>query len=181
MVPGDWSANDIGSFVAVTCGYSPGDLSAAGAASRSRLLPLFTLFFLAGALYVGVKLYYAPFMRWLPLYVLGGLFIFWFSVSGGMFNIIRGVPLVGYDPRTRNARLFMDGSGQLGAEGFIMGTHYLAFGVLVALFTRVLPTVKDNASRRAAGYTMLLLAFVLMVSVLNSHIWKTGMRSYFYF
>ncbi len=32
---------------------------------------------------------------------------------GGMFNIIRGVPLVGYDARKRQAMLFMAGQGGL--------------------------------------------------------------------
>ena len=38
-------------------------------------------------------LYYAPFMKNLGLWAAGVLFVYWFSVSGGMHNIIRGVPL----------------------------------------------------------------------------------------
>ena len=38
-------------------------------------------------------LYYAPFMKNLGLWTAGVLFVYWFSVSGGMHNIIRGVPL----------------------------------------------------------------------------------------
>ena len=48
---------------------------------------------LAGGAYTAWLLYQAPFMRQLWIYLVGALFVFWFSVSGGMHNIIRGVPL----------------------------------------------------------------------------------------
>ena len=48
---------------------------------------------LASGAYVAWLLYQAPFMRRLWIYLVGALFVFWFSVSGGMHNIIRGVPL----------------------------------------------------------------------------------------
>ncbi len=157
-----------------------------------RVLPLVSLAVLACIVYVGYKLYYAPFMRHQALYAVGALCIYWFSVSGeraaqrgwaqervnlpvvqahcfcrrspgdaagvrseahrvcrtrrraacrrrskggcefllltgqplclrtrppppagGMFNIIRGVPLVGFDHRKRQAMLFMQGQGEI--------------------------------------------------------------------
>ncbi len=56
-------------------------------------MALLTLVALA---YVGWKLYNAPFMRHTGLYALGSLLVFWFSASGGMYNIIRGMPLYTY-------------------------------------------------------------------------------------
>ena len=47
---------------------------------------------LAGGM-LAYTLYYAPFMKNLGLWTAGVLFVYWFSVSGGMHNIIRGVPL----------------------------------------------------------------------------------------
>ncbi len=44
-------------------------------------------------------------MRRLWMYVVGALFVFWFSVSGGMHNIIRGVPLY-YFNQQGQARAF---------------------------------------------------------------------------
>ena len=60
---------------------------------RSRLFPPV---FVAAVLTMGFlayNLYYAPFMKNLALWVFGVLVIYWFSVSGGMHNIIRGVPM----------------------------------------------------------------------------------------
>lgn len=57
---------------------------------------LFPVVFLAAVLALGAiayNLYYAEFMKNLVLWTLGVLFVYWFSVSGGMHNIIRGVPL----------------------------------------------------------------------------------------
>ena len=176
LVPGD-----IGGFVQDRTGLSPGDLSAAGAASRSRFLPLFTLSFLAAAGFIGYKLYYATFMRLPILYALGALVVFWFSMSGGMFNIIRDVPFVGYDPRTRSAVLFTSGSGQVGAEGFIMGSFYMVFALLIAFVSRLLPATKDESERRLRGFVCLAAAFLVFRIVVGNHAWKTHMNSYFYF
>ena len=173
--------SDVANFVTALCGLSPGDVSTTGSASRSRFLPLFTLAFLAAVCMIGYKLYYAPFMRVPALYAMGGLAIFWFSVSGGMYNIIRGVPFVGYDSRTRSTVLFMPGSGQMGAEGFIMGTFYMIFALLVAGFTKLLPTVKDETERRLRGWVMLIVAGMVFSIIVGNHNWKTHMRSSWYF
>lgn len=56
----------------------------------------FPVVFLAAVLTLGAvayNLYYAEFMKNLVLWTMGVLFVYWFSVSGGMHNIIRGVPL----------------------------------------------------------------------------------------
>ena len=69
------------------------------------LFPVLALSFLACAAYVGWRLYNTSFMWQSWIYAVGVLAVFWFSVSGGMFNIIRGMPLVGLDPNTRQVRL----------------------------------------------------------------------------
>lgn len=111
-----------------------------------------------------------------------------------MFNIIRGVPLVGYDGRKRQSMLFMQGNGaeaarpccllvppawrllpaagptnspaacpppltlspsvtsslplppagQLGAEGFIMGSLYTTVGLAVAALVILAPRVRPS-------------------------------------
>ena len=58
-------------------------------------------------------------MQRLPLHALGASLLTPplpskpLPLIGGMFNIIRGVPLVGYDARKRQAMLFMAGQGAL--------------------------------------------------------------------
>ena len=177
----DWMVMDLGAFVQERTGLSPGDLSAAGAAGRSRWLPVVTLLLACGLGFVGWKLYQAPFMRWMPLYATGIMFLYWFSVSGGMYNIIRGVPFVGYNRNTRQAMLFISGSGQVGAEGFIMGSMYVLCGLTVAAFVRILPTVKDENTRRSVGYGLIVVLLLLFNIVTGNHVWKTGLITHFYF
>lgn len=163
------------------CGVSPGDLSAAGAASRSRFLPLFTLMVVAAMGWVGYKLYQSPIMQWTPLYIVGCLVVYWFSVSGGMYNIIRDVPMVGYNSRERKAVMFISGQGQMGAEGFIMGTLYLLSGLTVMACTKVLPSIKDDGTRRTVAYALVLLGFMLYNWVSSTHLWKLHINTFFYF
>ena len=91
-LPADKSGLDIGDVKEPTAMQHP-------------LFPVLALSFLACAAYVGWRLYNTPFMWQSWIYAIGVLAVFWFSVSGGMFNIIRGMPLVGLDPNTRQVRL----------------------------------------------------------------------------
>ncbi len=49
---------------------------------------------------VGLKLYYAPFMKNHAIWASAILAVYLFSVSGGMHNIIRGVPMQHIDRNT---------------------------------------------------------------------------------
>lgn len=172
---------DIGAFVQERTGLNPGDLSAVGAASRSRFLPLVTLIFVGAVCYIGFLLSQAPFMRWPQLYALGAVVIYWFSTSGGMFNIIRNVPMVGYDRQSSQSIVFTRSQGQMGAEGYIMGSLYTLFGLLLATFVWLLPSVKNDSTRRVRGWVVLGLMALTLRIVLYNHEWKTYMRSHWYF
>lgn len=97
-----------------------------------------------------------------------------------MYIIIRGMPFVQYDPRTRSSNLFLSGQGQLGAEGYIMGTQYLLFGLAVAAGTHLLPRVRDSAARRRLGYVLVAAGALFLRSVMATHRWKTGMSTHWY-
>lgn len=60
---------------------------------RSRLFPPVFVAAVLAMGFLAYNLYNAPFMKNLGLWVFGVLVIYWFSVSGGMHNIIRGVPM----------------------------------------------------------------------------------------
>lgn len=175
-----WDAETLAAFVQDRTGVSVGEI-VRPAAVRSRFLPLLTLAVMAGLGLLGQRLYHAAFMRHPAIYIAGALVVWWFSVSGGMHNIIRGVPLVGYDPATRKSMLFTSGHGQLGAEGFIMGTLYCTVGLVAAAFTNALPRVADPAARRYAGYGLLAAAVIAMHYINTNHQWKAGMRAEWYF
>lgn len=179
-VPYPWTAEIIAEFVSEKTGLAHAEIKRTSFL-HSRLMPFVTLAFVAGASLVGYQLYYLPAMRNPLLYILGALAIWWFSVSGGMFNIIRGMPLIGIDPRTRRAMLFTSGNGQLGAEGFIMGSLYTSFGLAVAAFTVMLPRLKEKSAQRVMGYGLLLVLAYVYRSVAATHGWKTGMQPRWYF
>lgn len=174
-----WPATRIAEFVTERSGLPVGEVKHAPLIG-ARLMPLVSLAVLGALIFVGIKLYNAPFMRHQALYAVGALVIYWFSVSGGMFNIIRGVPFVGYDHRKRTSMLFTSGQGQLGAEGFIMGTLYTTVGLAVAAFITLIPKVKDPSAQRVAAYAVMFVAFIAFRLVTGNHLWKTGMATTWY-
>ena len=64
---------------------------------KSPLFPITLLSFLTVAAFVGYQLYYAEFMKNTVIWTVAIIFVYWFSVSGGMHNIIRGVPMQHWD------------------------------------------------------------------------------------
>jgi oligosaccharyltransferase complex subunit gamma len=86
-----WPAEDL-----VTCVSRQTGLSA-GAIERPTVVqnPLFPVALLGGIIVGGTvawKLYNSPLVRITGLWTLGALAVYWFSTSGGMYNIIRGIP-----------------------------------------------------------------------------------------
>ncbi len=64
--------------------------------------------------------------------------------------------------------------GQLGAEGFIMGTLYTACGLSVATLTWLAPHLKDRGIQRGVSYTALFIGFMSFYQVISNYRWKTG-------
>ncbi|KAL6784078.1 hypothetical protein ACKKBG_A04710 [Auxenochlorella protothecoides x Auxenochlorella symbiontica] len=174
-----WSAETIAGWVTETAGLPAVEINRPSLL-KSRFAPVFMLLFMASAAVLGYRLYHAPFLRHTWIYMAGSLVIYWFSVSGGMYIIIRGMPFVQFDQRTRSSNLFLPGQGQLGAEGYIMGTQYLLFGLAVAAGTHLLPRVRDSAARRRLGYALVAGGALLMRSIMGTHHWKTGMTTHWY-
>lgn len=74
------------------------------------------------------------------------------------------------------------GQGQLGAEGFIMGSLYCTIGICVALLTQVAPKVLVNNKRgqRYAAYFVLFVAAFAYLKITEIYRWKTGHRPVWY-
>ena len=105
-----------------------------------------------------------------------------FSVSGGMHNIIRGIPL--YVLTQQGAQFFMPpGQGQMGAEGFLCGTGYLIVGLAVSglTFLHKLMPGADVQKQRIAAYVILGLGTYSFLKVVDVYRWKTGYRWRTYF
>lgn len=104
------------------------------------------------------------------------LFVYFFSVSGGMHNIIRSMPLFMAD-RNNPGKLvfFYQASGmQLGAEGFTVGFLYTVFGLALAFITHFLPRVKSQTVQRTVMLTCMVIGFWVVKQVIYLDNWKTG-------
>lgn len=167
------------------CAADLSELSAA-AVERPSLLthPAFPLLLVGGLASGGAaawRFYNSPLARVNALWAVGALAVYWFSTSGGMYNIIRGVPLV---TANREGRMiwWLDGrSGQLGAEGFVMGSSYMLFSALLASLTYVAPRVKSAGARGVLSLVLVIAAALTALRILAAYKNKTGMsmRTFF--
>ncbi|XP_057764860.1 probable dolichyl-diphosphooligosaccharide--protein glycosyltransferase subunit 3 [Salvia miltiorrhiza] len=112
----------------------------------------------------------------------GAVFVYFFSVSGTMFNIIRKAPMFIVDRRDgETVMLFYQGAGvQLGAEGFIVGFLYTVVGLLLAFVCHVLVRVRDTKWQRISMILALLLSWWAVRQLIYLNNWKTGYRSHAY-
>ena len=115
-------------------------------------------------------------MREPALYCVFVLVIYFFSVSGGMFNIIRNIPLFMQDRNNPGKIMFFyQGSGmQLGTEGFVVGFMYTVVGVLLAFVTHVAPQIRSKIAQRTLMLVITAIGFLAVRKVVALDNWKTG-------
>jgi hypothetical protein len=79
--------------------------------------------------------------------------MYFFSVSGSIYCIIRNTPPYGVDPRTRRTTIFSsDGRGQYVYEGLFIGALNIAAAVALILMTVGLPKVLVNLFFKAKSH-----------------------------
>jgi oligosaccharyltransferase complex subunit gamma len=66
--------------------------------------------------------------------------------------------------------------GQLGAEGFIMGSSYILFSSFLASLTYVVPKINNVNARAAASLALVLVAALSAYHILEAYHAKSGMR-----
>ncbi|KAJ8761884.1 hypothetical protein K2173_005595 [Erythroxylum novogranatense] len=110
------------------------------------------------------------------VWLAGALFVYFFSVSGAMHNIIRKMPMFLADRNDPSKLIFFyQGSGmQLGAEGFAVGFLYTIVGLMLAFMTHVLVRVKNSNTQRLAMLVALFVSFWAVKKVVYLDNWKTG-------
>ncbi|WMV49014.1 hypothetical protein MTR67_042399 [Solanum verrucosum] len=111
------------------------------------------------------------------IWMAGSIFVYFFSVSGTMYNIINKIPIAMVD-RDDPGKLvfFYDGSGmQLGAEGFTVGFLYTIFGLMLAFVTHVLIHVKNRNIQRFVMLLAIFVSFWAVKKVFYLYNWKTGL------
>ncbi|KAM5588621.1 putative dolichyl-diphosphooligosaccharide--protein glycosyltransferase subunit 3B [Rosa sericea] len=106
----------------------------------------------------------------------GAVFVYFFSVSGAMHNIIRKMPMFLADRNDPTKLVFFyQGSGmQLGTEGFAIGFLYTIVGLLLAFLTRVLVRVRNVNAQRIVMLVALVVSFWAVKKVVYLDNWKTG-------
>ncbi|KAK6932355.1 Oligosaccharyl transferase complex, subunit OST3/OST6 [Dillenia turbinata] len=110
------------------------------------------------------------------IWMSGAVFVYFFSVSGSMHNIIRKMPMFLADRNDPNKLIFFyQGSGmQLGAEGFAVGFLYTVVGLLLAFVTHVLVKVRNLNVQRFVMLIALFVSFWAVKKVIYLDNWKTG-------
>ncbi|KAM1123841.1 hypothetical protein FF1_005145 [Malus domestica] len=127
--------------------------------------------FIAKKVYSGKTLLHDP-----RIWLAGSVFVYFFSVSGAMHNIIRNMPMFLVDREDPSKLIFFyQGSGmQLGTEGFTVGFLYTIVGLLLAFLTRVLVTVRSVKVQRIVMIIALFVSFFAVKKVIQLDNWKTG-------
>lgn len=110
------------------------------------------------------------------IWMAGAIFVYFFSVSGAMFNIIRKMPMFIADRQDPGKLVFFyQGSGmQLGAEGFSIGFLYTIVGLLLAFMTHLLVKARNRNVQRGLMIFALFLSFWAVKKVVFLDNWKTG-------
>ncbi|PSS24709.1 Dolichyl-diphosphooligosaccharide--protein glycosyltransferase subunit 3B like [Actinidia chinensis var. chinensis] len=116
------------------------------------------------------------------VWLAGSVFVYFFSVSGAMHNIIRNMPMFMADRNDPSKLVFFyQGSGmQLGAEGFAVGFLYTIVGLLLAFVTHVLVRVRNVTVQRLVMIVALLVSFWAVKKVVFLDNWKTGYGIHMY-
>jgi len=144
---------------------------------RSPLFPLAFAAAAAGGAAAAWRLHGSALARRRGVWGAGALGVWWFSTSGGMFNIIRGMPLVGADPQRpgRVAWWTSSRSAQLGMEGFVMGSSYVLFSALLGAAVFSAPRLKARGTRGAASAACLGVAWFVLMQILAAYDSKTSL------
>ena len=105
-----------------------------------------------------------------------GLAVYLFSVSGGMFNIIRGMPMYVRDSTVPGKYMFFlpQSGAQFGVEGFMLGSLYTVVGLILAFVTYVLPSVKNAWVQRVMMIVSCVASCAAMLQVVRFESMKEG-------
>ncbi|XP_074307533.1 putative dolichyl-diphosphooligosaccharide--protein glycosyltransferase subunit 3B [Silene latifolia] len=110
------------------------------------------------------------------IWMFGATFVYFFSVSGTMHNIIRKMPMFITDRNDPSKLVFFyQGSGmQLGAEGFAVGFLYTVVGVLLGFVTHGVVKIRSLKVQRFLMVFALIVSFWAVKKVVYLDNWKTG-------
>ncbi|KAK9057967.1 hypothetical protein SSX86_022807 [Deinandra increscens subsp. villosa] len=169
-------AESMASFIDLKTGISIGKIHRPPILSKTQL-----------GFVIGAVLIWTPFMikkliaggtvfHNRKIWICGTVFVYFFSVSGSMFILIRRIPLFVMDRKDpHNLMFFFQGHGmQFGAEGVCVGFLFTIVGLLLSLVTRVIVSMKDSMMQRVAMVGAMIVSFWAVKQVVVLSHWKTG-------
>lgn len=169
----EWKAEEMAKFVVDRTGAAHAEIDRPSFV-KSPIFPFVALAVLSAGLYTAWRVYQSPLIKYKPLWVAGALTIYWFSSSGGMYNIIRGMPLYIVN-QEKKLQFWLPGRGnQLGAEGFTMGFIYLGASLCMTAITYTLPKWRNSQQRNAAAMLLTITAAFLVYKAFELYKWKAG-------
>ncbi|GAQ79061.1 Oligosaccharyltransferase complex [Klebsormidium nitens] len=167
------TAEGIASFVEARTKLKVGEIVRPPPLSKLQVSLILAAVLLLGP-YIGYKVLSLPAVQEPKLWAIAAIGVYYFSVSGGMYNIIRGIPWATADERGKPV-FFHQGQGyQLGGEGFYAGLFYLVTSLLLFIMTYVVPRLKSKSSQRIWSAICLFLGFWVVTQFVALYKWKSG-------
>ncbi|XP_031475526.1 probable dolichyl-diphosphooligosaccharide--protein glycosyltransferase subunit 3B [Nymphaea colorata] len=169
-------AEGISDFVEAKAKLSVGPIERPPPISKTQMMILVLILLVSAPFVVKRVLEGDTLLHEPKMWLAGAVFVYFFSVSGTMHNIIRNMPMFIAD-RSDPSKLifFYQGSGmQLGVEGFAVGFLYTIVGVLLALVTHVLIYARNANLQRAGMFVAMLVSIWAVRKVIYLDNWKTG-------
>lgn len=169
-------AESMAEFVESKAEITIGPIARPPLLSKTQMGVIVALFLISLPYFIKKALSGKTFLHEKSIWMAGSIFVYFFSVSGAMFNIIRKMPMFMADRQDPTKLVFFyQGSGmQLGAEGFSVGFLYTIVGLLLAFATHVLVRVRNKTAQRFLMIFMLFVSFWAVKKVVQLDNWKTG-------
>ncbi|KAF7100026.1 hypothetical protein CFC21_101587 [Triticum aestivum] len=169
-------ADSMVEFVEARTGLEVGPIVRPPLVSRNQMILLVLLFLISIPFGIKRIMEGDTLLHDRKLWMAGALFVYFFSVSGGMYGIIRHTPMFITDREDPNKLVFFyQGSGmQLGAEGFAVGFLYTLVGLMIAVVTHLLVKVESLQTQRFAMLAVMAIGWWAVRKVIYLDNWKTG-------
>ncbi|KAI9125116.1 hypothetical protein K1719_003732 [Acacia pycnantha] len=176
---GDWSrrlVESIVEFIETTTNLTVGPIHGPPIISKNKLILIGIGFLIWSAHFAKKIIAGQTIFHDSRVWLAGSVFVYFFSVSGVMYNFIRKVPMFLADRNDRSKfTIFYKGSGiQLGLEGFCVGFLYTIVGLLSGYVTHELVKVNNMATQRIVMIFVLLFCFWAVRWVVFLNNWKSG-------
>lgn len=169
-------ADSMAEFIESKTQISIGEIRRPPIISKKQMVFVFVILLVWAPFLVKKVVKGGTFLHSKSFYLSGAVFVYFFSVSGAMHNIIRKMPMFLADREDPNKLVFFyQGSGmQLGAEGFFVGFLYTVVGLSLALMTHVLVRVRSVNVQRFVMIVALFVSVWAVSKVVGLDHWKTG-------